>query len=264
MYNVLAYQSTGNLGDAIQTLAIGRLLKGSLEGIYRNQIHTMTEFTPSFVVNGWLGDTTNSSSNCLFAGIHLGNNVSQQLSWTRKSKYKIGARDPYTYKILQNDNQESAIVGCATLTLPFYRGARTGVYSIDAVCGKYNEAIKLTNAIKPMPWHDQYIQALDRLKLLAQAELVITSRLHIVLPCLAFGTPVYFPKHSLKGIYQAGRLSLLDHLGFEYDTEYTSDISEAADTYKKFLQNELCSLNEMCANIDHVDELQCVPIHIRA
>jgi hypothetical protein len=42
--------------------------------------------------------------------------------------------------------------------------------------------------------------AADLLERYASAHLVITSRLHCALPCLAFGTPVLFipPRHDLK------------------------------------------------------------------
>jgi hypothetical protein len=41
-------------------------------------------------------------------------------------------------------------------------------------------------------------RALERLKLYSEASLVITSRLHCALPCVAFGTPVLFLHRNMK------------------------------------------------------------------
>ena len=54
---LLAYHGTANLGDAIQTAAISRLLGGTLRGVYWHSLAATPPQPGPFVVNGWLGDT---------------------------------------------------------------------------------------------------------------------------------------------------------------------------------------------------------------
>jgi hypothetical protein len=67
---VLIYRGTENLGDAIQTVALSRLLDGDLLGVYRDEAGASVDDEVPFVVNGWLGDhVTVDDRNCLFAGV---------------------------------------------------------------------------------------------------------------------------------------------------------------------------------------------------
>jgi len=53
--------------------------------------------------------------------------------------------------------------------------------------------------------------AQKRLDEYAQAKLVITSRIHCALPCLAFGTPVIFIHQNLADPRFSGLLEYLHH-----------------------------------------------------
>jgi len=79
--------------------------------------------------------------------------------------------------------------------------------------------------------------ALERLDLYKTAEAVYTSRLHVALPCLAFGTPVYVK--NPKDAWHAKRFTILTHLGLEYDKLVTLDISKTKSDYISFLANNL-------------------------
>src|SRR5205085_10361521 len=52
----------------------------------------------------------------------------------------------------------------------------------------------------------------DFLKKYATAKLVVTSRLHCALPCLAFGTPVIFIHFGFKNEYDSCRLEGVTNL----------------------------------------------------
>ncbi len=232
---VFAYRSGGNLGDTIQTLALAGLLPGPLEGVYRDAADYLTPDGPPFVVNGYLCESTPRLSDCLFAGVYIGGRSSEQFEWIRQSRHAVGARDPATVRALKKAGIESEMIGCATLTLPKYTGQRSGCVRIDDLSAD----CELTQSHDNLPWHSQYACASQRLDLLRTAELVVTTRLHVVLPCLAFGTPVMFPSAARNKIFQRDRLSLLDDLGFEYDKPNVIDVSEHARRYLAFLEHNL-------------------------
>lgn len=233
-YRVLAYRNGCNLGDTIQTLALTRLLPGPLEGVYRDDADYLTP-GPTFVVNGYLCEGTPRLPDCLFAGVYIGGRRSEQIEWIRQSRYPVGARDPTTVQELKKAGIESEMIGCVTLTQPKHTGQRSGCVRIDDLSAD----CELTQTHDNLPWHSQCACARQRLDLLRTAELVVTTRLHVVLPCLAFGTPVMFPAAARNKIFQCDRLSLLDVLGFEYDKPNVIDVSEHARRYMAFLERNL-------------------------
>lgn len=61
-------------------------------------------------------------------------------------------------------------------------------------------------SLKKYTHEERFNVATDFLKQLANAELVVTSRLHTALPCLAFGTPVIFIDGKLNSRFDSSRL----------------------------------------------------------
>jgi hypothetical protein len=236
-YRVLAYRRTGNLGDALQAYAIARLLPGQLTGVFRDALRSSETDGSRFVVNGWLGDDTPEAQDCCFAGVFLGRKVERQLAWIRQSTFPIGARDGHTQRLLASNGLRSKLVGCATLTLPRFTGPRESIVNVDAgdLPGQ-----KVTNFIPDdLGWQSQWSLAAARLRQLRTAKLVYTTRLHIVLPCLAFGTPVIVPINSIRRIPQNERFSLLDMLNFEYGVPNVIDITSVAQRFRDFLSDSL-------------------------
>lgn len=233
---VLIYKNTTNLGDAIQTVAISRLLGDTCAGVYRDAPIPEIYSDVPFVVNGWLGrGTPVSGGNCIFAGVHLGYREADYVRWIRESGNAVGARDQYTKGLLASNGISSEMVGCATLTLPRYSGPRQGRYSIDVkpVPGTEYES----SIIPDLAWADEWELALHRLDQLRRAEIVYTRRLHVVLPCLAFGTPVVFPSDEFEDLFDRSRLSLLHNIGFRYGEAVEMDVTALADRYIRFLEN---------------------------
>lgn len=238
MYRVLAYRRTGNLGDAIQTVALCRLLGEPCHGVFRDEVSREAPTHMPLIVNGWLGKIVPApGERCIFAGVHVAHQGEQQLAWLKASDHTIGARDPYTYAVLVQHGMKPTMASCATLTFDRYHGLRKGRYSIDVdpIVG----CTPLTNRIRAYSWRKQWTLALERLDRIRKAELVYTNRLHIILPCLAFGTPVVFPKAELADTHDKPRLTLLDLLGFQYDEEVVMDVAVWAETYCRFLSDAL-------------------------
>ena len=230
-YTVMAYRRSCNLGDAIQTYALCRLLGGQCSAIYRDQVG-FKEPLGTMLVNGWLGDNGGRKTvPAFFAGVFIGGNHLDNLEWLARHSAGafVGARDPFTRRRLQTEGVPARMLGCATLTLPRYNGPRSGVLHIDdGTTGCLHQAIA-----RDMPWKTQWELAGSRIKELAQASAVYTSRLHVALPCLALGTPVC----CIPGGDQfTERFSLLDALGVQTGRIVVSDVTNAAETFREALK----------------------------
>lgn len=227
--------NVGNLGDLFQTVAISRWLPPAL-GVVRTQCEPKVTDVP-FIVNGFFRATLeNQGENVLFAGLHIDGNVPVEpfVPWLLMSSYPvIGVRDPAVKHRLWQYGLPVDMVGCATLTLDRYEGPRSGVYAVD--CQAPGEPVSHIIAVD-MPLRTRWDLALKRLELYRTAELVYTSKMHAMLPCLAFGTPVcYVP----EGIYDSSRLSLLEDLGVKPRTVTTLDVTPARSRFLRFLRDNL-------------------------
>ncbi len=236
-FRVFIHQGTGNLGDAIQTIALCRLLGPDCVGVYRDR--PIPEFGSEIplVANGWLGyQRPNLASSAVFAGVHLARHEAAFAQWIAQSPSPAGARDPFTQGLLGTFGVPSEMIGCATLTFPRYRGARQGRMAVDAV-GPDAEAF--SNQILNLDWPTQWAMAVALLDRLRRAEVVYTSRLHIALPCLALGTPVVFPAAAFEAAGEKQRLSLLFTLPFAFDEPVTTDVGPQAERFTSFLTRAL-------------------------
>jgi hypothetical protein len=144
----------------------------------------------------------------------------------------IGCRDLDTLDWLQSQGVPAWFSGCLTLTLPRSNVARTNeVCLVEAVRKEHSRwseeflrrlpdslrthAVTLTHRIEDMDWSRRAETARQRLERYAAARLVITSRIHCLLPCLAIGTPVIFINNQ-KGVQRyGGLLDLVEHHDLE-------------------------------------------------
>lgn len=230
---VHCYHNTCNLGDTFQTYALARLMPAPVSGMYRHKMHPVEE-NELFVVNGYLHDLPVPIPETLFAGIFIGANINAHVSWIKRSKLPIGSRDPGSSALLKTHGVDSQMIGCSTLTLPKYSGPRTGVLHID---DGHNCPMTQDNGF--VIWPQAWTQTVGMLELIKTSALVVTQRLHVILPCLALGTPVYVSEQLKNQVMQPQRFSLLDYLGFKYDEPVQMDVSELANTYRKFLSEGL-------------------------
>jgi hypothetical protein len=219
---VRSYFNTQNIGDTIQTYALARLLPGA--SAWQN------ENDKKFVVNGWLGRNPVFPSDALYAGVYIAPTMSSQYYQTLKNaKYIIGCRDPHTLFSLLNHQIPAELVGCATLTLPRYEGHRQGELHID----DYPQT-SITNLNMGVSWEQQWELAIQRLNELRSATIVFTTRLHVVLPCLAFGTPVSWNLPNDKPETRE-RFSLLKTMGVKKGLVKNFDVKPWYNRFTGFL-----------------------------
>lgn len=222
MHYIHRYRRTYNLGDAIQTVALERLLP-DCRYVWRDD--GICDGEGVYLANGWLGNNKPpvKNANTLFAGVCIANN-SANYEWMRASRFaEIGARDPVTVMHCAERGIRTVLAGCATSTFDRYDGPRKGVYAVDT---SHPGARRFTHSIGDMPWSEQRSLAIKMLGIYRTAELVVTNRLHVALPCLAFGTPVVVkdPIH-LADKPSLHRFSILDGMGVEYGKVQALDVS---------------------------------------
>lgn len=115
----------------------------------------------------------------------------------------IGARDPATLQLLRDHGIDSYLSGCMTLTLE-----RDAAFPRDAgiiACNLEEQALAVLErragrAVTRVTHTDHDTRGSEArlalaeglLDLYSRATLVVTTRLHCALPCLALGTPVLF------------------------------------------------------------------------
>ena len=155
----------------------------------------------------------------------------------RGGYHPVGARDSYTMGLLKSHGIPAELVGCATLTLPEYNGPRQGKYSIDVDPEPGTRV--LSSDIPRLSWLEEWELGLRRLEILQKAEIVYSSRIHVILPCLAFGTPVVFPSRGFVSLFDKTRLSLLHDIGFRYDQPFRMDVGSFASHFRSFLSSFL-------------------------
>ena len=225
---IVFYHKSVNIGDDIQSLAAYKLLGDeSVELIDRENLDSFeSEEKIRLLANGWfLHDASrwppSDSLNPRFISFHIAkySNVRKTiLDESLKSYYQkhgpIGCRDYETLRLFESIGVEAYYSGCLTLTLPQRKKERsntiviTDLFINNILTGSY--AKKVVHKLVPKKYHSQLKlvthmrnnpdltikqkleEAEQMLDLYASAKLVVTSRIHCALPCLALGTPVIF------------------------------------------------------------------------
>lgn len=233
-FSCLAYR-THNIGDMIQTLALTRLFP-PMAAVYRHDLGS-APMDRVFVVNGFLDrdQPPRVGSECLFAGVS-GPYMRHALywEWMRQSPCPVGARDPVTLAQLSKEGIPVELAGCATLTLPLYEGPRQGIISVDFE----GPGTRLTHEMsRHLTLAEQWTAASDLLSRYKTAEAVYTSRLHVALPCLAFGTPVWIARPGARGFPE--RFSLLEEMGIPFEELVVRDITPQRERFLLFLEKHL-------------------------
>jgi len=228
--------SVGNLGDTIQTLAAERFLPQVDRHLDRDALHAVAGPDKYLIIcNGWF--TTHPENwppsaaiAPVFWGLHLVNTprVRQAMSRPESLAYfkrhePIGCRDMETAQWLTHKGIRTVYSRCVTLTLP--RRSTEGhqpdkVFLVDCDPNEIplpgcleQGAIEVTHSISSI-YPDAIRRRLANYLLEVyrqQARLVITTRLHCALPCIAMGIPVIF-----VGNPREGRVSVLRELGCEF------------------------------------------------
>lgn len=224
-YGLLYYKDTDNIGDDIQTYAASRFLpridymidRENLEGfIPRKKEYVAT------IMNAWyIHDKFNFNISPyiypLFIsmffkkfpytkGITVGTDyINDNVVETLKRYGPIGTRDLHTKKIMDKLGIDNYFSGCMTLTLEKFKEVKKEDYivavgltedEIAYIKDKTNRPIKVfkqdvkRGSFSNEPWEQRKNRVEKTLKLYQGAHMVITNKLHCLLPCLALETPV--------------------------------------------------------------------------
>ena len=209
------YRGLNNLGDYIQSVAVERLLPAIEQRFDRDTLAYANPVVPmSIVMNGWFSHhpqtclPLSDKLTPLFWGFHITDCNDSWSYFSRKEivnylkRYEpIGCRDPYTADRLSQLGVETFVSYCLTLTLP----KRECQENCDKVIVVDGEGIPLPAELKEQAVYYTHIipgknrEAIKRvyarlmLKMYrTEARLVVTTRLHCLLPCVAMGIPVIF------------------------------------------------------------------------
>jgi len=215
---------TPNIGDNIQTIAqLGFLPEGAdVVSVSRDELNKYEGESRYCIMNGWFTHSPGNwppgeKINPLFVSFHISRNqiASKKYRAFYKKHEPIGCRDQATVRKLKKIGVDAVFTGCLTLTLNNPNEGRRGDDVV--VCESHLEGDHLPSAPRlferlipsDIKRDAKYVRhgvrnkhknnyvyktrkALRLLDLYSTAKLVITSRLHCALPCIAMGTPVVF------------------------------------------------------------------------
>jgi hypothetical protein len=293
----LLYYLSGNIGDDIQSIAARQFLPKVDYYLDRDSINKYNKKSKTkIILNGWFSLNPpvfplKNSIVPLFISFHITPNHKDKLTDTESINYykkyePIGCRDYYTVDLLKNKGVESYYSGCLTLTLKNNVQKNNKIYFVDVddnitkkLIDKNIEANHTTHLLKfplfqPKPfrdiiyklpanffWRYYFILRLKKaqklLDLYAKAKLVITSRLHCALPCLAFGTPVILIHDNIETDPRFDPLiDLINHYSKRdiMDGNYEINLEEPKSNPSniQYIKN---SLSKKCKKfIDTIDE----------
>ncbi|MGI9644572.1 MAG: polysaccharide pyruvyl transferase family protein [Ilumatobacteraceae bacterium] len=221
--HLFEYSNSTNLGDDIQTLAAGQHLD-QIDG-YVDRDHASTacadhEF--ALVMQGWFTKNPDvfplaAHIRPIWIGFHLTPTREELLRRPDVREFlvstgPIGCRDQPTVEILRRHDIDAYLTGCLTTTFPLrdrvpddgrvFLVDTGGVPLPDHLRGP--DAVRITH--EGASWWPLETKRALAARLLSlyrdEARLVVTTRLHCALPCVAMGIPVIFVGDGDEGRLQ--------------------------------------------------------------
>lgn len=266
-YGILSYWWTCNIGDDIQSVATAQFVPRVDYFINRNKIINPPKENVTVVMNAYWSNkhilfkmdrykTIKPIMVSIFVD-GLWETVKKEVKKPNQYFEKfapIGTRDLVTMRSFMRENISSKFTGCMTLWLqnPHKQPRKTKniIYLVDVprlmkpvlsvrdhnivdVGHYYNESIDLIHKFK---------FAYSLLHKYAEAKVIVTTRLHVALPCVGLGTPVIFltEKHfsmdvikkDLDVYARVSGLTPLFHL--VYFDKWSTDYRKVHQFYRKF------------------------------
>lgn len=250
-FALLSY-STENIGDEIQSIAANRFLPKINYYINRD---TLSKFKSNnkkpikLIMNGWYMMSPENwppIDKCilpLLTSIHIAkkyDNISKAFRSKESIRYlsansPVGARDRSTLDFLKENHIESYLSGCLTLTLNRNRFLKREDYilAVDLSQSAIDYIRKVTDrrVVTISVYHNPNMSQERRIKLAKyylycyqSAHIVISTRLHAILPSLAFRVPVVAIKED--GKYEHERFDWLSGLVTMYSlSEFKKEFS---------------------------------------
>lgn len=239
-----------NIGDNIQSFAIDHFYRKmgiKLEDIVDVNASEMKYYDGEYVILPMAGYAshykrfnqlpTSDKIIPFFISFEMSDEECDDLIPYLKKNEPIGCRDEETMKLLRRKGVEAYTSGCLTITLPRRDpniiGDKVFLVDIpeelrafvpDEVLKNYEE-ITHEGILETIPMSEDERVRIEEHALLVmekyknEAKLVVTSRLHVVSPCIAMGIPVILAIKNLDS-----RFSWLDKLIPLYDLEHFSEI----------------------------------------
>lgn len=239
-YGLVVFKETENIGDDIQSYVAIKYLPRIDYYIEREKLDLFIPRKKEQVVtimNGWyLHSKINFPISPyiypIYVSVHFSNYDNAGITneylnaYSKKELDKygpIGCRDTNTMELLTNANIDNYFTGCLTTTIKrknnIKKTNKICIVDVDEKAEKYlrdnitdaNRIIKTTHTLdksknSKLPWETRFKNVEKLLNTYQSAELVITSRLHCALPCLALGTPVLL-------LYDENKTYTKDRLG---------------------------------------------------
>ena len=238
-YGLITFKNTENIGDDIQSYSAIRFLPKIDYYIEREDLDLFVPKKKEQIVtmmNGWfVHSKLNFQLSPYIYPVFISTHISEYESGGIKSEFlskytinelkkyePIGCRDSSTSKLLTKKGIENYISGCLTLSIEadknIERTNKICLVDIEPTAEEYIKAnlgderiIKRTHRLNKyvhskLSWDERFKKVKKLLDDYQSSKLVITSRLHCALPCLAIGTPVLL-LYDAKKAYTKDRLS---------------------------------------------------------
>lgn len=251
----------GNIGDDIQSLAALQFLPTEeYLTVARDNFKRYDGEPVNLVANAWYrlseaNESFSSKINPLLISIHLDQKILSENSVKFFKKYEpIGCRDLYTMELFRQYGIKAFFSGCLTLTLGEKYTAPKNEKTDEIIFVDVNMKKLPDNIRSPLEKHlkkydlskvsswghmrsfdiDRSAEAERLLKRYARAKLVVTSRLHVALPCLAMGTPVILVRTKKKPDNRFGGLiQFVNFVGYGEFGEFIDHVLTDSDGYIK-------------------------------
>ena len=255
------WASTSNIGDDIQTLAaINFLKKKGIEKysfIDREYLSDYDGDAVNLIMNGWFMHNLkkfppSKNINPIFISFH----VNKEKLVKKNKKYlklhePIGCRDFHTVQLLEKYGIRSYFTGCLTLFFDKVNEKSGKKYLVDVntECdyipnieldhSKYGDFELIGHEIQNFDYNDldkRLLHANELLDVYRTAGLVVTTRLHCLLPCRAFGTKaLLFHKNYHTDPRFSGLRNVIN--GHDHQHDSTDYDSESVNNIRDFFNN---------------------------
>ena len=253
-FALLHYKNTLNVGDHIQSLAAAHFLP-RVDNLFDRDTQPNISSNHTMILNAWWpaqGFLHNLPPyiNPVLTAIHIdqaSKNKTAQLLNKNMDMYKnfgpVGARDMETYGAFKKLNIPTMFSACMTLFLKnFYQNDSRSeiIVAVDFPERLMDVVKKHTGKNIIQLRHNTYNNqnelrmfaiAHKYLTLYARAKLVLTNRIHVALPCVAFGTPVILYANGFTG---QTRFSGLMDLFHTIDPKILSSTFQQTEYLNKF------------------------------
>lgn len=242
-YSLIKPNDFVNIGDYIQSLAALQYLPKNCIPILigREAIQYYYGKKIKLILNGWFkiqegNKFTSDQIEPLYISFHINDiNINDKNMINHLKKYQpIGCRDFHTFRLLLNYNINAYFSSCLTTTLDINYLKKKNMRNQEIIFVDFNFGYlpEADNFIKNMTSYNfskitllthQYSTSLTHferfliadklLKKYSNAKLLITTRIHAALPCLALRTPVILVNKIYDNLRYEGIYELLNTIG---------------------------------------------------